>query len=72
MQLYNSGLYNSWVEITNGKVKNPSQTISASFGADYIITDLNHNNFISIARNDPNLKQVYIDKDAIVYQVMTP
>ena len=72
MQLYNSQLYDLWVEITHGDVENPSRYISKSFGASYVHTDLDHGNFLDQAASDPGLKEVYRDGQAVIFEVITP
>jgi hypothetical protein len=69
MQLYDPDLYALWVEITRGRVENPSQAIQARFGARYILTDLDHGGFISRAAQDPRLVEVYRDDQAVVFAV---
>ncbi len=70
LQLYDSGLYNLWVDITQGNVENPSQIIATTFDSHYIHTDLNHGNFLKIAAQDPGLKEVYRDDQAVVFEVV--
>ncbi len=53
LQLYDRDLYDAWVEITRGKVEQPSQVILERFSARYIQTDLNHGNFLRQAAKDP-------------------
>ncbi|HXW01157.1 MAG TPA: hypothetical protein VEC93_22290 [Anaerolineae bacterium] len=72
MQLYNAELYDTWVDITRGRVKAPAQTIAETFGAHYIITDLDHEAFLHVAQNDPHLIEVYRDEYAAVFQVSVP
>ena len=72
LQLFNSGLYDLWVDITHGDVENPSRYISKSFGASYVHTDLDHENFLDSAANDPGLKEVYRDGQAVIFEVVTP
>jgi hypothetical protein len=72
MQLYNTELYDIWVHITRGRVKAPAQTIAETFGAHYIITDLDHEAFLHVAQNDPHLIEVYRDEYAVVFQVTVP
>ena len=71
LQLYNADLYDLWVEITQGDVENPSQVISATFGSRYIHTDLNHGNFLQVASEDPGLKEVYRDDQAVIFEVVS-
>jgi hypothetical protein len=70
LQLYNASLYDEWVEITQGRLELPSQSIQARFGGQYVLTDLLHRAFIERAAQDPGLVEVYRDGDAIVYQVV--
>lgn len=72
MQLYDSNLYNLWVKITQGKVKHPSQIIMDTFGTRWIHTDLSHQGFLRVAANDPGLKEVYRDNQAVILEVITP
>jgi hypothetical protein len=72
LQLYNADLYDRWVEITDGKVPQPSGDILARFGSKYVITDLAHTRFIARANNDPGLEKVYEDEEAVVYRVVEP
>jgi len=70
MQLYDQQLYDLWVLITQGKVDNPSKIIASKFGSQYIHTDLKHGGFIRVAENDPGLKEVHRDGQAILYEVL--
>ena len=72
MQLYDADLYDTWVKITRGEVEQPSKIIAARFSARYIHSDLNHKNFIRIAAEDPGLKEVYRDGQAVIYEVVEP
>jgi hypothetical protein len=72
LQLYDPGLYNLWVEITQGRVDHPSLEILNSFGSRYVHTDLNHGNFIRTAKDDPGLKEVYRDEQAVIFEVILP
>jgi hypothetical protein len=69
MQLYNAELYDIWVDITRGRVKAPAQTIAETFGANYIITDLDHEAFLHVAQKDPHLIEVYRDEYTAIFQV---
>lgn len=72
MQLYDAALYDRWVDITRGRVENPSSAILNEFGARYVLTDLLHEDFIWLAEEDPGLEEVYRDEDAVVYRVTAP
>ena len=71
LQLYNPVLYDEWVEITQGRLEGPSMSIEARFGSQYVLTDLQHKDFIESADEDPGLIEVYRDDDAIVYRVFS-
>ena len=70
MQLYDSELYDLWVEITQGDVENPSQIIASQFASQYVHTDLNHEDFLQVAEEDPGLKEVYRDDQAVIFEVI--
>jgi hypothetical protein len=70
LQLYDANLYDLWVDITQGNVENPSQIIASTFDAHYIHTDLNHRDFLQVAAEDPGLKEVYRDDQAVVFEVI--
>ena len=69
MELYDADLYNEWVRITRGQVAQPGNIIRSRFGASYVISDLQHGDFISQAQNDPLLKEVYRDQFAVIFAV---
>jgi hypothetical protein len=69
MQLYDPGLYDQWVAITQGDIENPSSSIQADFGSRYVISDLLHENFIDRATEDPNMQEVYRDDQAVIFLV---
>jgi hypothetical protein len=70
LQLYDPALYDTWVEITQGDVENPSQLIATTFEADYVHTDLKHTDFLRAARKDPGLQEVYRGEDAVIFEVL--
>lgn len=70
MQIYDPQLYDLWVDITQGKVENPSQFISTTFGSKYILTDLLHQDFIRQAEQDSGLMEMFRDNSSIIYQVI--
>jgi hypothetical protein len=69
MELYNADLYHLWRDINDGGVIPPSQTIADTFGAYYVLTDLNHRNFLDEAEVDPGLQEVFRDEYAAIFQV---
>lgn len=70
LQLYDADLYNLWVDITQGDVENPSQIIATTFESGYIHTDLNHRDFLKVAAEDPGLKEVYRDDQAVIFEIV--
>ncbi|MDQ2690594.1 MAG: hypothetical protein M3Y68_01035, partial [Chloroflexota bacterium] len=70
LQLHDAELYELWVEITQGDVKNPSQIIATTFSSRYIHTDLKHGDFLRVAAEDPGLKEVYRDDQAVIFEVI--
>jgi hypothetical protein len=59
------------VEITQGDVNKPSQIIATTFGSRYVHTDLNHRDFMRVAAEDPGLREVYRDDQAVIFEVIT-
>lgn len=72
LQLYDSDLYDIWVKITRGEIEQPSQIILERFSSRYVHTDLNHQNFLRQAANDPGLIEVYRDGQAVIFEVLEP
>ncbi len=70
MQLYDADLYALWSDITKGKVDDPAAIIRDRFRAQYVFTDLKHDNFIQDAREDPHLLEVYEDEYALIFEVL--
>jgi hypothetical protein len=71
LQLYDAELYDLWVEITKGRVEQPAGVIQEKFGADYVLTDLNHKGFLNEAQDDPRLKELFRDDEAVIFQVLS-
>jgi hypothetical protein len=69
MQVYDAALYDDWVRITQGKVEQPGAQIRSRFGGEYVITDLQHTAFLKQAGRDPDLKEVFRDQYAAVFEV---
>jgi hypothetical protein len=70
MQFYDADLYAVWVDITRGRVENPSQIIEENFGAEYILSDLTHRGFLTQATDDVRLQEVYRDSESVIFQVV--
>ena len=69
MELEDKAFFDRWVDITRGRVAQPGAAIRDEFGAAYVFSDLNHNNFMDEAADDPLLHEVYRDEYAVIYQV---
>ncbi|MCP4423741.1 MAG: hypothetical protein GY803_04535 [Chloroflexi bacterium] len=69
MELYDADLYDEWVDITRGRVEEPSHIIRERFGGKYVFSDLKHDNFIEQAGNDPSLEEIYRDEYAVIFAV---
>jgi hypothetical protein len=70
MQLYDEKLYDIWVQVTRGHVAQPSKVIASQFDSHFIHTDLDHGAFLSQAKKDPGLKEVYRDNQAVIFEVI--
>ena len=69
MHLYDAGLYELWVDITQGEVERPAEAIENEFEAHWILTDLRHESFLEQAASDPRMVEVYRDAEAVVFQI---
>lgn len=72
LQLYDPALYAEWVDITQGRMDQPAGEILNTFGARYVHTDLLHDDFLRVAAQDPGLREVYRDDQAVVFEVVLP
>ena len=70
MQLYDPESYDLWVLITRGELQQPSQFIANHFQAGYVHSDLQHGDFLRQAGQDPGLREVYRDEQAVVFEVV--
>ncbi len=71
MELHNADLFDQWVDITQGKVDRMGEVIRDQYGADFVFTDTDHEDFISIANEDPLLEVIYQDDEAVIFAVDT-
>ncbi|MEZ4593266.1 MAG: hypothetical protein R3D55_19290 [Chloroflexota bacterium] len=69
MELEDEALFDRWVDITRGRVAQPGAAIRDEFGAAYVFSDLNHDDFMAEAEDDALLQEVYRDAYAVIYQV---
>jgi len=69
LQLQDAGLYDLWVDLTQGRAADLSASIRESFGAEYALSDLDHERFLQAAAEDPQMREVYRDEFAVVFAV---
>lgn len=69
LQVADPFLWNQWVAITRGLVERPSVLIRDTFGARYVVSDTEHQDFAERADVDPNLRLVYRDATSMIWQV---
>lgn len=69
MELHDPDLFAEWVDVTQGRVENPSAFIRDKFGAEFVFSDLNHDSFMDQAAADPGLEEVYRDDYAVILAV---
>ena len=71
-QLYDPELYDLWVQITRGAIKNPSTTILRKFSAHYVHTDTKHQGFLESVKYDRGMKEVYRDDHSVIFEIVEP
>ena len=69
LQLQDPDLYELWVDLTQGRSEDLSAAIVASFGGEYVLTDLEHERFLRAAEEDLEMTEVYRDEFAAVFAV---
>lgn len=69
MYLHDGPAYLEWRAITRGQVELPSGPIRDRFDCGWAFTDLDHTSFIRQAQADPDLVEVYRDRNAVVFAV---
>lgn len=70
MEIEDPARYDEWVDITRGRVEQPSEAIRERFGGQYVFSDLAHDSFIKEAENDPALQEVYRDDYAVIFELL--
>jgi hypothetical protein len=70
LQLYDQESYDLWVLITRGEVQQPSQFIANHFQSRFVHSDLKHGSFLRQAEQDPGLREVYRDDQAVIFEVV--
>lgn len=69
MRLKNADMYQTWRNISRGKVRRPEDVIVNTFGTRYVFTDTKHKRFIKMADRNPQMQKVYNDRFAAVYLI---
>ena len=67
MELHDPDLFAEWVAITRGNVEQPADAIRRRFGANYVFSDLTHDDFLQEAEDDPGLQEIYRDEYAVIF-----
>lgn len=62
--------WHQWVALTRGEIAMPSDSITADFGASYVISDTRHAAFEEQAAADTRMRIVYMDDTSIVWEVL--
>lgn len=70
LQIANPIMWNQWIAITQGTVKNPSTLIKDLFDARLVVSDTHHQNFAVQADSDPNMRLVYRDKNSLIWRIV--
>jgi hypothetical protein len=71
LQLQDAGLYDLWVDLTQGRAEDLSASIRESFQAEFALSDLDHERFLQAAAEDPQMREVYRDEFAVVWSLET-
>ena len=61
--------YSEWVDLTQGRGLDLSESIRRDFGARYVVSDLKHKAFLQRAAADSQLTEVYRESHSVVYEV---
>ena len=69
MELEDPARFDQWRDITRGNVEKPGVLIRDEYGADYVFTDLKHEDFLEVAAADSLLEEVYRDEYAVILAV---
>ena len=69
MELQDKPLFDLWVDITRGKIETPGDPIRGQFAAQFVFTDTKHSDFLKRAADDPDLREIYRDEEAVIFSV---
>ncbi len=70
LQLKNPIMWDEWVDITQGRISQPSRLIQAAFGATYVVSDTRHSNFEDRVRDDSHMQLVYRDQYSYIWRIV--
>jgi hypothetical protein len=69
MYLESGPLYLQWRAITRGRIDVPGASIRDQFDCGWVFTDTDHGAFLKNAAADPDLTEVYRDRNAVIFAV---
>jgi hypothetical protein len=61
--------YWTWVDVSQGKVAEPSRVLASRFPCAYMLSDRDHTAFLEQAAHDPGLEEVLADDQMVLYRV---
>jgi asparagine N-glycosylation enzyme membrane subunit Stt3 len=70
MRLKDDRLYFRYEDVTQGRVKDMEDVILNEFGCEYVFTDNEHREFMSIANQSPRMQKVFSDRYTTVYRIL--
>jgi hypothetical protein len=72
MEIHNPELFDNWVDLTQADVDNMGVVIRDRYGAQFVFSDLGHEDFLRSAADDPLLTEIYRDDEAVIFAVDSP
>jgi hypothetical protein len=69
MEIHNQEMFDNWVDLTQANVEKMGEVIRDRYGAQFVFTDLGHEDFLQRAAEDPLLTEIYRDDEAAIFAV---
>lgn len=69
LYVYNLGLYNTWDDIRNGKIENPSDVILTKFNSSYVFVDKRYGKFEEVLKKDPKATHAFSSEECSIYSI---
>ena len=69
MYLHDPNLYLQWRAITRGQVERPGTIIRDVYDSGWVFSDLDHDTFMRRAAADPEMVEMYRDRNTVIYAV---